>query len=159
MPTMISEIVAITTCSSLCFSMQAAVPKTWLVAPIANPFAISLLILKVFSILCPNMAPNSPVKATIQAVNSGIPPINFDISIAIGAVTDFGINEKINFMSEWNKFPIITAERIAIIEEEKNPTNIALLFFESKCIFLYKGYAKVIVAGPKTSVRKEEYSL
>ena len=80
--------------------------------------------------MCPNIAPKRPVKATIQAVNSGIPPISFEISIAIGAVTDFGIKEEINLISEWKILPITIAERIAIIDALIKPINKALLFFD-----------------------------
>ena len=65
----------------------------------------------------------------MQAVSSGIPPIAFDISTAIGVVTDFGINEVIIFQSECINFPRMKVVVIAVNAATINPKYTALLFF------------------------------
>ena len=72
-PTMIKAIVEKVIWTSLFFSIQLDVPITWLDEPIAMPFAISLFILKNFKMSCENIAPNNPVKNTMQAVICGMP--------------------------------------------------------------------------------------
>ena len=67
-PTIINAIVEKVICICLFFSIQLDVPITWLEAPIAMPFAISLFILKNFKMSCENTAPNRPVRNTMQAV-------------------------------------------------------------------------------------------
>mgnify|MGYP001780660172 FL=1 len=78
-PTIIKAIVEKVICISLFFSIQLDVPITWLEAPIAMPFAISLFILKNFKMSCENTAPNNPVKNTMQAVICGITWILLDV--------------------------------------------------------------------------------
>ena len=100
-----------------------------------------------------------PVTTTMQAVSSGIPPIDFDISTAIGVVTDFGINEVIIFQSECINLPRMNVVVIAVKAATINPKYTALLFFFKRDKFSTKGNANEIVAGPNKRVYIQADSL
>ncbi|MCM1265012.1 MAG: hypothetical protein NC200_02335 [Candidatus Gastranaerophilales bacterium] len=119
-PTKISASVLIAICLSRPVSTQLEVPSTWLAAPIDKPIAMSLFTLIVSRILCPKTAPKTPVKATMQAVNSGMPPKDFDISTAIGAVTDLGSRDISTFRLAWQHFAVTNVDKSAHIVANKN---------------------------------------
>ena len=103
-----------------------------------------------------------PVIITAQAVSSGIPPIVFEISTAIGVVTDFGRREIIKDNFVWKNLPKKAVETSAINVAKIKPNQIARLFSSRTSLFLIKGYARAIVAGPRryvTYFAPELYSL
>ncbi len=68
-----------------------AVPIPWLERPKAKPLAVISLMRKRSKAKVPKEAPTIPVKIVIMAVKDGTPPINSEIPMAIGAVTERGI--------------------------------------------------------------------
>lgn len=112
-PTVISDKVLITICFCLPVSMHFEVPITWLAAPIASPIAISCLTFISFKILCPARPPKTPVNATMHTVSSGTALSRFEISVAMGAVTDFGSIDKIIFNSVRQAIPMISVVKSA----------------------------------------------
>ena len=86
--TMVRATVEIATCLYSFLSARLDVPITCELAPTERPIAISFFIPHIFKIRLPNIAPRIPVKITAHAVSSGMPPIVFEISTAIGVVTD-----------------------------------------------------------------------
>ena len=137
--TMVSATVDIATCFISFFSARLDVPITWLEAPIDKPIATSLFILNSFKIFFPKIAPKIPVKITAQAVSSGMPPIVFEISTAIGVVTDFGSIEIIMDNFAWKSFPIKATDAIATKAANRKPKYIARLFLVKISLFLIKG--------------------
>ena len=118
---MVSATVLIATCLNFFLSARLDVPITWDAAPTERPIATSLSILNNFKILLPKIAPKIPVKITAQAVNSGIPPVVFEISTAIGVVTDFGSMEIIIGNFVWQNFPSTMTDVIAIEVAKTKP--------------------------------------
>ncbi len=137
--TIVSATVDIATCLNSLRSTRLDVPITWLDAPIDKPIATSLSILNSFKILLPNNAPKIPVIITAQAVSSGMPPIVFEISTAIGVVTDFGSIEIIMDNFVWKNFPRNATDTIAMHVANKKPKYIARLFWVRISLFLIKG--------------------
>lgn len=126
--TMVRATVEIATCLYSFLSARLDVPITCELAPTESPIAISFFIPHIFKIRLPNIAPRIPVKITAHAVSSGIPPIVFEISTAIGVVTDFGSIDKSTENFVWKIFPKNAADKIAIKVAKINPKYIARLF-------------------------------
>ncbi len=126
--TMVRATVEIATCLYSFLSARLDVPITCELAPTERPIAISFFIPHIFKIRLPNIAPRIPVKITAHAVSSGMPPIVFEISTAIGVVTDFGSIDKSTENFVWKIFPKNAADKIAIKVAKINPKYIARLF-------------------------------
>ncbi len=126
--TMVRATVEIATCLYSFLSARLDVPITCELAPTERPIAISFFIPHIFKIRHPNIAPRIPVKITAHAVSSGMPPIVFEISTAIGVVTDFGSIDKSTENFVWKIFPKNAADKIAIKVAKINPKYIARLF-------------------------------
>lgn len=67
------------------------------------------------------MAPAIPVKTTIPAVNSGIPPIFSEMPMAIGVVTLFGAKLMMVSKEAPNKAPKRMVEMIPVAQPTKTP--------------------------------------
>lgn len=126
--TMVRATVEIATCLYSFLSARLDVPITCELAPTERPIAISFFIPHIFKIRLPNIAPRIPVKITAHAVSSGMPPIVFEISTAIGVVTDFGSMDRSTANFVWKIFPKNAADKIAIKVAKINPKYIARLF-------------------------------
>ena len=121
MATMVRATVEIATCLNCLRSARDDVPITWAAAPTDKPIAMSLSILKSFNSLRAKSPPMIPVIITAQAVSSGMPPIVFEISTAIGVVTDFGSIEIIMDNFVWKNLPKIAVEIMAINAAKRKP--------------------------------------
>ena len=113
-----------------------AVPIPWLVNPKLNPLASIFFNFIKSKTKIPKEAPITPVINVIMAVKDGIPPIIYDIPIAIGAVTLLGRRLKINSLgnSKYNDNKYVT--KIAKIDPMNREIKIALLFITIKSHFL-----------------------
>ena len=130
-------------------SIARAVPIPWETSPRAKPFEVSCLTRASLKTIVPNKAPIIPVINTNPTANDGIPPICCDVIIAIGAVIDFVVIDKIVGKSA----PKIQSNEIAITIEKIPAINkvntIGIKSDFTYFRFLYKGNAKATVAGPK----------
>ncbi len=79
--------------SSSPISSAFVVPTAWLHVPMATPFAMRLFTRKILVISGAKMAPKMPVMMTAATVIDVMPPSSCDTAMAIGVVTDFGMNE------------------------------------------------------------------
>lgn len=152
MATIVRATVEIATCLNCLRSAKDDVPITCDAAPTDKPIAMSLSILKSLSSLRAKIPPIIPVIITAHAVSSGIPPIVFEISTAIGVVTDFGSIEIITDNFVWKNLPKSAVEKTAANVAKIKPNHMARLFSNKTSLFLISGYAKAIVAGPKRYV-------
>ena len=76
-------------------SIALAVPIPWDTRPRAKPFEVSYFTLKILNTIVPNKAPTIPVIKTKPTAKDGIAPICSEVIIAIGAVIDFVVIDKI----------------------------------------------------------------
>ena len=74
-------------------SIAAEVPTACAAVPIDKPPAMGEWIWLIFTILNPVIPPKIPVATTTAAVRDSIPPMAFEISMAMGVVTAFGASE------------------------------------------------------------------
>ena len=130
-------------------SIALAVPIPWDTSPSAKPFEVSCFIFINLKTIVPNKAPMIPAINTNPTAKEGIAPICCDVIIAIGAVIDFVVIDKIVGSSApkiQRKQTAITIENIPAINKVntigKNSDFIYLRF-------LYNGNAKATVAGPR----------
>ena len=130
-------------------SIALAVPIPWETKPKAKPFDVSCFIFTSLKTIVPNKAPIIPVINTKPTAKDGIPPICCEVIIAIGAVIDFVVIDKIVGKSA----PKIQSNVTAIAIEKTPAINkVRTIGRKSDFIyfrFLYKGNAKATVAGPK----------
>lgn len=130
-------------------SIARAVPIPWETKPSAKPFEVSCFIFKNLKTIVPNKAPIIPVIITNPTAKDGIAPICCEVIIAIGAVIDFVVIDKIVGSSApkiQSNVTAITIEKTPAIKSVRTIGKKSdFIYFK----FLYKGKAKATVAGPK----------
>ena len=130
-------------------SIALAVPIPWDTKPRAKPFEVSCFIFTNLKTIVPNNAPIIPVIKTNPTAREGIAPICSEVIIAIGAVIDFVVIDKIVGSSAPKIQSNITAIAIEKTPAIKSVRTIGkksdFIYFK----FLYNGNAKATVAGPK----------
>ena len=103
-------------------SIALAVPIPCDTSPKAKPFEVSYLTLASLKTIVPNKAPIIPVIKTNPTAKDGIPPICCEVMIAIGAVIDFVVIDKIVGKSApkiHNRATAIATEKIPAITKVK----------------------------------------
>ena len=103
-------------------SIALAVPIPWDTSPSAKPFEVSYFTLKILKTIVPNKAPIIPVINTNPTAKDGIAPICCEVIMAIGAVIDFVVIDKIVGSSApkiHNKLTAITIEKTPAINRVK----------------------------------------
>ena len=130
-------------------SIALAVPIPWENNQRAKPFEVSCFIFINLNTIVPNNAPIIPVINTNPTASDGIAPICSEVIIAIGAVIDFVVIDKIVGSSApkiHNKDTAITIEKTPAIKRVRTIGKKSdFIYFK----FLYNGNAKATVAGPK----------
>ena len=79
--------------SSSPISRAFVVPTAWLQVPMATPLAMRLFTRKIFDMSGAKMAPRMPVMMTAATVMDVMPPSCSDTAMAMGVVTDLGMND------------------------------------------------------------------
>lgn len=124
-------------------------PIAWAEVPNASPFAILLLIRINFSKIGPVTNEKMADTTTNKMVNEGIPPIVWEIDMAIGAVTDFGISENIISLFRCSNFVNKITEMTPVNVPGKTAKKIIRKYFFIIAKCLYNGIASDTVAVPK----------
>ena len=138
--------------SSSPISSAFVVPTAWLHVPMATPFAMRLFTRKIFDISGAKMAPRMPVIITAATVMDVMPPSSCDTAMAMGVVTDFGMNDT----AISSPRPSSSHSVYALIIETHEPTRQPQKMGMKCCLRIwrwrYTEYASATVAGPS---RKE----
>ena len=128
-------------------SIDFDVPTAWAAVHIEIPCAIGFFTRVNFMIPYPKIAPKMPTTITTEAVSGGIPPIDLEISMAIGVVTDFGASEKITSLDAPISLAISTTETTPAMQPANCETRIGIACFLIFSNCKYNGTPNATTAG------------